>query len=205
MRILITGGAGYIGSHLARQAAEAGHHLVVFDNLCRGHRALLQWGDFVEGDLLCPEALRQLFAGRSFDAVMHLAAFVEVEASVRDPRSCYATNLRGSQNLIEAALDAGLSLFIFSSTATVYGGCTAAAPLSETQTPDPQNPYAASKLAVEQLLRALDCAGLMKSISLGFSMWPGRTPMAPWVRSARGRPICCRCCCAPPAATARAL
>lgn len=176
MRILITGGAGYIGSHLARQAAEAGHQVVVFDNLGSGHRALLQWGDFVEGDLRCQESLQQLFSAHSFDAVMHLAAFVEVEASVRDPLYCYSTNMRGSQNLIDMTLSAGVSRFIFSSTGSVYGGCPSGDPISERQLPSPQNPYAASKLAVEHLLGGLDAAGVLKSVSLRFFNVAGAHP-----------------------------
>ncbi|MCA9601033.1 MAG: UDP-glucose 4-epimerase, partial [Myxococcales bacterium] len=115
-RVLVVGGAGYIGSHMVRMLAEAGHGVTTFDNLTLGHRDAVLAGDIVEGDLLDPSSLARAFAGRAFDAVMHFAAFAYVRESVVAPRKYYENNVVGTVNLVNAMLDAGVKRLVFSST-----------------------------------------------------------------------------------------
>jgi UDP-glucose 4-epimerase len=149
MRILVTGGAGYIGSHAAAVFAAAGHKIRVFDNLIRGHRAAVGNHDFVLGDLHDPSALDHALSG--IDAVVHFAALTYVGESVNEPDRYYRNNFAGTLNLVEAMHRAGVSKLVFSSTAAVYG-VPQRIPIEESDTKSPINPYGRSKLAVEWLL-----------------------------------------------------
>jgi UDP-glucose 4-epimerase len=113
MHILICGGAGYIGSHMARWLARADMRATVLDNLSTGHRASVQWGELLEADLLDPESLERAFAGRRFDAVMHFCARSLVGESMTDPYGYYASNVGGTLNLLQAMRRHGVDRLVF--------------------------------------------------------------------------------------------
>lgn len=119
--VLVCGGAGYIGAHMAKRLAEAGHRVTVFDNFSTGHRSAVCWGDLFEGDLLDRDALGRAFAGSNVDAVMHFAALSLVGDSMRDPYAYYRNNVLGTLNLLEAMREAKVERLVFSSSAAVYG------------------------------------------------------------------------------------
>lgn len=152
MHVLVTGGAGYIGSVLAEVLLERGHRVTVYDNLVQGHRDAVPPGArLVEGDLLDATALRAAFDGPPVDAVMHLAADALVGESVADPARYYRTNVQGGLALLQAMRGAGVGLLVFSSTAAVYGE-PARVPIEETDPTVPTNPYGETKLAFERAL-----------------------------------------------------
>lgn len=151
MRVLVTGGAGYIGSHAARELVRCGHQVRVFDNLVNGHSFLSRGFDFLQGDLRDAKALVQAVAG--VDAVMHFGALASVGESVEHPRRYFQNNVEGTLQLLDAALDAGVQKFIFSSTAAVYGN-PEVVPIREDSPRVPINPYGVSKLLVENALEA---------------------------------------------------
>ena len=153
--ILVTGGAGYIGSHVCKALAADGFLPVSYDNLSRGHKWAVKWGPLVVGDIEDRVSLKAALQTHQPSAVVHLAAFAYVEESVRNPLLYYRNNLAGSLSLIAAMNECGVTRLVFSSTCTVYGDLDHS-PVSEAQAPAPANPYAASKLAVENLIR--DCA-----------------------------------------------
>jgi UDP-glucose 4-epimerase len=150
MKLLVVGGAGYIGSIVAAHLLEAGHDVVVADNLSRGHRAAVPEGaEFVEADLLDPPTLRGAVDG--VDAVLHFAALSLVAESVADPTLYFRTNVGGSLNLFDAMAEAGVKRLVFSSTAATYGEPDVV-PITEKAPTVPTNPYGASKLAVDQAI-----------------------------------------------------
>jgi UDP-glucose 4-epimerase len=150
MRLLVTGGAGYIGSIVAQRLLDAGHEVVVLDNLTRGHRAAVPEGArFVEVDLLDPPALAEVVAG-GFDGALHFAALSLVGESVARPELYYRNNVVGTLNLLDA-LRARVERLVFSSTAATYGE-PEVVPIEETAPTRPVNPYGASKLAVDQMI-----------------------------------------------------
>ena len=149
--ILVCGGAGYIGSHMCKQLAQAGYLPVTFDNLSTGHRWAVQWGPLVEGDLLDTHALRDAFARWPFAAVMHFAALSQVGQSMAEPERYFRNNVTGTLNLLEAMQAAGVQALVFSSTAAVYGN-PASVPISEDQAQQPINPYGWSKLMAERMI-----------------------------------------------------
>jgi len=151
MRIIVTGGAGYIGSAAAAALLEAGHEVSVFDSLVTGHRRALPDGaTFIQGDLADVGALNDALAAGSFEAVMHFAAFIEAGESMRDPGRFYRNNLTNSLQLIEAAQRAGVRRFVLSSTAAVYRSSDEA--LTEESALGPTNVYGHTKLTIEQAL-----------------------------------------------------
>jgi UDP-glucose 4-epimerase len=151
MQVLVTGGAGYIGSAAAEALLAAGHAVTVFDNLSHGHRAAVPTGaGFVHGDLADRVALDGLLAGKRFDAIMHFAALIEAGESMQDPGRYFANNVGGSLNLIEAAVRHGVERFVLSSTAALFAGSDQ--PLSEDSPVQPANAYGESKRMVEQML-----------------------------------------------------
>ena len=154
-KILVVGGAGYIGSHMVRQLNGAGCDAVVLDNLSTGCRQLVQGAELVEGNLGDAALLDQLFSAHAFDAVMHFAAFSQVGESMQHPLKYYGNNLAATVVLLDAMRRHDINCFIFSSTAAVYGE-PAEIPITEAHTCLPTNPYGNSKLAVERLLA--DCA-----------------------------------------------
>ena len=120
-KILVTGGAGYIGSHTVRLLLEQGFEVVVLDNLSSGRREAVEGAKFIEGELADPKLLDQLFSEEKFDAVVHFAAFLEVEESVKNPAKYYENNVVNGLNLIDAMVKHGVSKLVFSSSAAVYG------------------------------------------------------------------------------------
>ena len=120
MKVLLTGGAGYIGSHANKLLARNGFETVVADNLCRGHASAVKWGRLHEVDLLDYQSLRELFRREKFDAVMHFAALIFVGESVREPERYYLNNVVGSLNLLRAMREHGVDKIIFSSTARAF-------------------------------------------------------------------------------------
>jgi UDP-glucose-4-epimerase GalE len=152
--ILVTGGAGYIGSHACKALAAAGHVPVVYDNLENGHEWAVQWGPFERGDIRERERLDAAIAAHRPDAVMHFAGYIEVGESVRDPLRFYRNNVAGSLVLLEAMHAADIGHIVFSSTCAVYGQ-PEVVPIGEETGFAPISPYARSKLAVEYMLE--DC------------------------------------------------
>lgn len=150
--ILVTGGAGYIGSHIVKLLRELGRDVVVLDNLSSGHREAIIGTPLVEADCGDERALEGLLAGGGVEAIVHLAAFAEVGASVTDPARYYANNLAASLRLLAAASRFGVRRFVFSSTCAVYGE-PQQVPLVESHPTDPANPYGETKRAFEQALR----------------------------------------------------
>jgi UDP-glucose-4-epimerase GalE len=148
--ILVTGGAGYIGSHCCRALAAAGHHPVVFDNFSTGHRSFVT-GSLVTADLQDKTALDRAFAQHDIVAVMHFAASSLVGESVADPRKYYANNVAGTLSLLDAMREAGCNRLVFSSTGAVYGNADSKA-LPESYACAPINPYGASKWMIERML-----------------------------------------------------
>ena len=151
MRILVTGGAGYIGSHAARALDRAGHEVWVYDNLSRGHRAAVLPGKLVEGELAEQARLEAVMRERQIDAVMHFAAFALVGESVADPAMYYRNNVLGSLSLFEAMRSAGVTRIVFSSTTATYGA-PKVVPIREVELQLPINPYGFTKLAIERAL-----------------------------------------------------
>lgn len=150
MRVLVTGGAGYIGSVAIERLLEKGHEVIAVDSLLRGHRgAVPEEVPVVECDLRDPDATRIVVADSGADAIMHFAALHLVPESVTDPGAYYQTNVAGGINLLCAARDAGITRFVFSSTAAVYGS-PQSLPVKEDDPKEPINPYGHSKYMVEQ-------------------------------------------------------
>lgn len=149
--ILVTGGAGYIGSHCCKALSEAGYTPVCYDNLSTGHRNFVKWGPFVAGDIRDTAKLREVLRQHNIAAVMHFAASSLVGESVVDPEKYYLNNVTGSLSILQAMRDEGCSRFVLSSTGAVYGQ-TPDRLISETDPCDPINPYGASKLMVERAL-----------------------------------------------------
>lgn len=152
MKVLVTGGAGYIGSVVADQLLAAGHHVVVIDNLSRGHRqAVPPDAKLVIGDLADKENLHSLFRTEQFDGVLHFAAFIEAGESMRHPETFFRNNTANALAVLEAMLAAGVKRFVFSSTAALYGN-PARSPIREEDALQPTNAYGESKLLVERML-----------------------------------------------------
>lgn len=152
MRILITGGAGYIGSVVAAQVIQAGHEAVVYDNLYNGHQAAVPANaKFVEGDISDLEQLLSVIGAFKPEAVMHFAALIEAGESMRDPGRFFAVNTTGALNLLRATQQHAVKKFVFSSTAAVYGEPTHT-PIDEEHPLQPTNAYGESKLMVERML-----------------------------------------------------
>ena len=151
MAILVTGGAGYIGSHTAKALAQAGLQPVVIDNLERGHRAAVQWGPLIEADIGDRSALEKVFREHAIDAVLHFAAFAYVGESMQQPELYFHNNVVKTLNLLEAMRASEVRTIVFSSTCASYGN-PIAIPISEDHPQNPVNPYGESKVMVERLL-----------------------------------------------------
>lgn len=150
--VLVTGGAGYIGSHTAKVLARSGYRPVVLDDFRNGHRWAVQWGPCVEAELSDREAVRRALREHDVRAVVHFAASAYVGESMTNPRAYFHNNVRGTLDLLDEVLDAGIEHFVFSSTCATYGEPTAV-PISEAHPQAPVNPYGESKLFVEKMLR----------------------------------------------------
>jgi UDP-glucose 4-epimerase len=151
MRILVTGGAGYIGSHAVRYLGSLGHEVFVYDNLVYGHREAVPAGSLVVGDLHDRKLLEQTMLARRIEAVMHFAAFAAVNESVVDPGKYFHNNVVGTLSLLEAMRAVGVKRIVFSSTTATYG-VPEKMPITESMPQKPINPYGYTKLVVEQAL-----------------------------------------------------
>ena len=163
MNVLLTGGAGYVGSHVARALAAAGHTPVVYDNLVNGHRASAGQAAFVQGDVADGPALLAAMRDHSIEAVVHLAAYIEAGESVVKPDKYFRNNTIIGMTLLDAMREADVRKMVFSSTAAVYGTPRRAC-IEETDRLEPINPYGASKLCVELML-----AGYASAYGMGFA------------------------------------
>lgn len=149
--ILVTGGAGYVGSHICEAVAAAGFKVVVYDNLSNGHRVFAKFGEFVEGDIRDRAGLRAVFETYQPVGIVHCAALIEVATSLVDTANYYDNNVGGAITLIKLAQEFGVGAFVFSSTCAVYGP-PQYVPLDETHPYDPISPYGRTKMMVEQVL-----------------------------------------------------
>jgi len=179
MRVLVTGGAGYIGSHTAKKLIQSGHTPVIFDNLSKGHREIAgilgSDAEFIVGDLNRTKGLEAAFTQGSIDAVMHFAAHSLVGESVRNPAKYFYNNVCGGLNLLEAMRRHGVEMIVFSSTAAVYGE-PVNVPITEDHPKEPGNPYGESKLFFERILQRYESAYGIRSISLRYFNAAGADP-----------------------------
>jgi UDP-glucose 4-epimerase len=174
--ILVTGGAGYIGSHFVKYLLKRNEEVVIFDNLSRGHiEAVPQNAKFEEVNILNRANLRTALAKYDIDAVVHFAAFAYVGESVENPGMYYENNVVGSFNLIDEVTKAGIRKFVFSSTCSLYGN-PESVPISEDESVKPINPYAETKLTIEKILRDYDTAHGMKYVALRYFNAAGADP-----------------------------
>lgn len=176
--ILVTGGAGYIGSHAVLALREAGYEVVILDNLVYGHRDIVETVlkvELIEGDIADRALLDKIFKTREFAAVMHFAAYAYVGESVSQPAKYYRNNVAGTLTLLEAMCDAGIKNFVFSSTCATYG-VPEQIPVSEDQRKQPINPYGMSKLMVEHILDDFDHAYGLRSVRFRYFNAAGADP-----------------------------
>jgi UDP-glucose 4-epimerase len=173
--VLVSGGAGYVGSHTCLRLSEAGFQPVVYDNLTNGHAEFVKWGPLEVGDILDAARLDEVFAKHRPVAVLHFAALIEVGESVHHPGRFYENNVGGAIQLIEAARRAGVGAMVFSSTCATYGD-PQKTPMDETHVQSPLNPYGRSKLMVEQVLADMDRYAGFRSISLRYFNAAGADP-----------------------------
>jgi UDP-arabinose 4-epimerase len=173
--ILVTGGAGYVGSHACKALAGAGYRPVVYDNLSRSHRDAVRWGPLVEGDLQDRARLADTLRSHQVTAIMHFAAFAYVGESMVDPEHYYSNNLGGTLALLGAMRDAGVENIVFSSTCAVYG-VPQQVPIRETTATAPLNPYGETKLAIERALHWYAAAYRMRYIALRYFNAAGADP-----------------------------
>jgi UDP-glucose-4-epimerase GalE len=173
--VLVTGGAGYIGSHSAKALRRAGYRVVIFDNLCAGHREATLGAPLIEGDVRDVDAVRRALRDCGATAVMHFAALLVIADSVRDPASYYQNNVVGALATLEGMVAEGCHRFVFSSTCAVYGE-PMEVPLRETHPTVPINPYGQTKLAVEQALPHFERAYRIRSVRLRYFNAAGADP-----------------------------
>ncbi len=175
MKIIVVGGAGYIGSHMVKQLARAGNDVITLDNLSYGYRDAVRYGEFVEGDLGDAAVLDSLFSNGDIDAVMHFAGFIQVGESVVKPSMYYLNNVVNTHTLLDAMLRHNIKNFIFSSTAAIFGEPDYT-PIDEKHNKQPINPYGHSKLMIEQVLEDYDKAYGLRSTCLRYFNAAGADP-----------------------------
>lgn len=175
VKVLVTGGAGYIGSHVCKALAERGDELVVFDNLSSGHRRAVQWGELIVGDIRDQEALAATLATVRPDAIMHFAAKIEVGEGERDPAGFWSVNVGGLACLSAAAIAANVNRLVFSSTCAIYG-VPDVLPIGEGTPRVPVSVYGQTKDAAERLLEACDRAGTLRYAALRYFNACGASP-----------------------------
>ncbi|HVW37314.1 MAG TPA: UDP-glucose 4-epimerase GalE [Pirellulales bacterium] len=163
MNILVTGGAGYIGSHAVRLLSRAGHDVWVYDNLSQGHRSAVPAGRLIEGELADCDRLTAVLSNRRIEAVMHFAAFALVGESMADPAKYYQNNVVASLSLLEAMRAGGVAKIVFSSTTATYGEAKRI-PITEDEPQQPINPYGFAKLVIERAL-----ADYARAYGLGYA------------------------------------
>ena len=167
MKVLVCGGAGYIGSNMAAMLADQGHDPIVYDNLSKGHKAAISNIPFVQGDLADYDLLVSTLKAHKIEAVMHFAAFIEVAESVGVPLKYYYNNVSNTQNVLSAMETTGVEKFVFSSTAAVYG-MPQEVPVTETCPAKPINPYGETKLVVEKMCHWQSKAGKIRYAALRY-------------------------------------
>ena len=175
--ILVTGGAGYIGSHCCKALAESGFTPVCFDNFSTGHPQFVKWGPLIKGDVRDTEAVIQALRQHSIAAVMHFAAVSAVGESVADPEKYYANNVTGSLSLLRAMRESDCRRLVFSSTGAVYGNASSK-PISEAAARQPVNPYGSSKLMIEQAIQDYRAAYQLRAICFRYFNASGADPSA---------------------------
>jgi UDP-glucose 4-epimerase len=175
MKILVVGGAGYIGSHMVKQLAQSGHDVLTLDNLSYGYRDAVRYGEFIEGDLGDSTVLDSIFGSAEIDAVMHFAGFIQVGESVIKPSLYYHNNVVNTHALLDAMLRHEVKNFIFSSTAAIFGE-PEYTPIDEKHRKQPINPYGHSKLMIEQVLEDYDTAYGLRSTCLRYFNAAGADP-----------------------------
>jgi UDP-glucose 4-epimerase len=175
MKILVVGGAGYIGSHMVKQLANAGNDVITLDNLSYGYRDAVKYSKFVEGDLGDNTVLDSIFEAGDIDAVMHFAGFIQVGESVIKPSMYYHNNVVNTLTLLDAMLRFDVKNFIFSSTAAIFGE-PEYTPIDEKHHKQPINPYGHSKLMIEQVLDDYDKAYGLRSTCLRYFNAAGADP-----------------------------
>lgn len=175
MKILVTGGAGYIGSHVCKALAAKGVEPVAYDNLSRGNRWAVKWGPLEEGDIADVARVRAVLERHRPTAVMHFAAFAYVGESVQQPLLYHCNNIGGTSALLQSLIDYGPLPFVFSSTCSTYG-VPQTIPIAEDHPQNPINPYGFSKMVVERMLADLDLAHGLRSISLRYFNAAGADP-----------------------------
>lgn len=175
MNVLVTGGAGYIGSHTAKMLAASGYQPVVLDDLSTGHRWALRWGPWVEGKLADGELVRRTLRDHKIEAVVHFAASTYVGESMTNPRRYFQNNLVSTLSLLDAMVDEGVKQIVFSSTAATYGE-PEQVPIPENHRQLPTNPYGEGKLFVEKALRWYGGAYGLRSVALRYFNAAGADP-----------------------------
>lgn len=175
MNILVTGGAGYIGSHTCKALAYAGYRPIVYDNLVYGHDWAVKWGPLETGDILDRNRLDKVIMQYRPHAVIHFAAFAYVGESVKDPIKYYRNNVAGSVTLLEAMRNHSIRKFIFSSTCSTYG-VPSYLPIDELHPQQPINPYGSSKLMIERILQDVGQSDGIRSVSLRYFNAAGADP-----------------------------
>jgi UDP-glucose 4-epimerase len=175
MKILVTGGAGYIGSHIVKALGQIGHEIVVYDNLSTGHAWAVLYGKLIVGNLSDRSLLNQVMSEFRPDAVIHFAASIQVEESVREPLAYYRNNVAATMTLLESMQEHGVRNLIYSSTAAVYGNPDVI-PVDETAPLAPINPYGTSKVMGETIMRDLAAAGDFCFIALRYFNVAGADP-----------------------------
>lgn len=167
MRVLVTGGAGYIGSQTAKALAQSGHEVVVLDNLSTGHREAVKWGPFIEGDLGDKELLAEIFTERRIEAVLHFAASLLVGESVKNPQKYFHNNVVNTIRLLDVMKSCGVQHIVFSSSAAVYGN-PEKVPIPEDHSKAPVNPYGDSKLCMERAIHWYGTAYELRGVALRY-------------------------------------
>jgi UDP-glucose 4-epimerase len=175
MNILVTGGAGYIGSQVVLDLARNGHQPIIFDNLSKGHKEAVKAGLLIEGDLCDSTLIKKVLTEEKIDAVIHLAAYSLVGESVQDPQKYFQNNIGNGMILLDAMLACNVKYFVLSSTAAVYGEPDQI-PITEEHPKKPTNPYGFSKLTLEGILDAYDRAYGLRYISLRYFNAAGADP-----------------------------
>jgi UDP-glucose-4-epimerase GalE len=175
MKVLVAGGAGYIGSHTVKELLREGYEVVVFDNFSTGKKELLVGGELVEGDLMDKDSIKETIRSKGIGAVLHFASLIQVGESYTNPLKYYTHNLTSSLNLLDAVLEAKIKAFIFSSSAAVYG-VPLHIPIPENHPLNPVNPYGQTKVFVEKILEDYERAYGLKFISLRYFNAAGADP-----------------------------
>jgi len=173
--ILVTGGAGYIGSHTAKALARAGYRPVTYDSLVYGHRHAVKWGPFIEGDIADTAKLERVIKDEAIDAIVHFAAFAYVGESVTKPEIYFQNNVVGSLSLLDAMRHTGVKPIVFSSTCATYG-MPDRMPITEETLQRPINPYGETKLMIERALAWYGPAHDIRSVSLRYFNACGADP-----------------------------